>query len=245
MLSSIPESRLPLPSIVRGNAPILQSVSDSAVEWETLPRERVSFDSDRGSSIIGHQLTLAQVSILLLLGPRTRIRGYCLRMVRNHSSNFSQTKKNDAETSRSRTQARPYPRPLLRMSYHATAHSLTVSPHSMFMPEKSPSYPSIPSASPPLSHSTHSRDVAVRAQPANTRRWRQKRLRHHLGPTFRVRMYLGFARFHNTHILYLLSPASILPACSAVPPAGVLSRVSRIFQDAQDATVSQPQLVSS
>ena len=112
-----------------------------------------SFDSDR---IIDHQIALAQVSILLLLGPRTRIRGYCLRMVCNHSSNFSQTKKNDAETGRSRTQARPYARPLLHMSYHPTAHYLTVSPHSiMSMPEKSPSFPPISSASPPLSHSTH------------------------------------------------------------------------------------------
>ena len=159
-------------------------------------------------------------------------------MVRNHSSNFSQTKKNDVETSRSRTQARPYARPLLHMSYHPTAHSLTVSPHSiMSMPEKSSSYPSIPSASPPLSHSTHRAMLrCVRSRQTHgdgdRRGCAVVSVRHFV--------YVCTLDLHaSTTRIYSLSPASILPACSAVPSAALLSRVSRIFQH---ATVSQPQL---
>ncbi|KAN0129127.1 hypothetical protein V8E53_013123, partial [Lactarius tabidus] len=48
-LPSTSETRLP-PSISRSAQPVPHSVSDSAVERETPPRQRVSFDSDRGSS---------------------------------------------------------------------------------------------------------------------------------------------------------------------------------------------------
>ena len=160
-------------------------------------------------------------------------------MVRNHCSNFSQTKKNNAETSRSRTQARPYARPLLHMSYHPTAHPLTVSPHSiMSMPEKSPSYPSIPSASPPLSHSTHR--VMLRCMRSRqTHGDRDRRGLAIISVRHFVYMYVCTLDPHaSTTRIYSLPPASILPACSAVPPA-VFSRVSRIFQH---ATVLQPQL---
>ena len=59
-------------------------------------------------------------------------------------------------------QARPYARPLIDMSYHPCAHSLTVSPHSVVsIPARSNLYLPIPSASTPLCHSTLSRDAAV------------------------------------------------------------------------------------
>jgi len=50
-LPSTSQTRLPSPPVLRAAPPITHSVSDSAVERETLSRQRVSFDSDRGSSI--------------------------------------------------------------------------------------------------------------------------------------------------------------------------------------------------
>ena len=100
MLSSTLESHLPSPPVVRGKVPILQSVSDSGVEWSGRHHHENAFCLTVTDD---HQLALAQVSTLLLLDSRTRIRGYCVQMVCSHSPSFSQMKKNDAETSHSRT----------------------------------------------------------------------------------------------------------------------------------------------
>ena len=73
-LPSTSETRLPSPLAVRSAMPIHQSVSESAVE-----RGHRSDNAFRLIVIGDHPLALAQVSILLLLlGSRTRIQGYCI-----------------------------------------------------------------------------------------------------------------------------------------------------------------------
>ena len=58
--------------------------------------------------------------------------------------------------------APPHAHPLLHISYHPSAHSLTVSPRLVVsIPARIPSYPSIPSASTLLYRSTPSRVASV------------------------------------------------------------------------------------
>ena len=160
LLSSTSESRLPLPPVVRGNLLIFQSVSDSAVEQETSPRVRVSFDSDRESSTSPRPSKYSSV---------VRFQNAYLWVLHSNGlQSFTQFLPDEKERRREQVvhaRAHPYARPLPHMSDPSCSHSLTVSPRSVVsIPAKSPSYPSIPSPSPPLSHSTHSWDATTRAQ---------------------------------------------------------------------------------
>ena len=75
-LPSTSEMRLPSPPVLRATQPIPHSVSDSAVERETPSRQRVSFDSDRGSSTSPRPSKYSSI-----VGCRIRIPVYVLRCI--------------------------------------------------------------------------------------------------------------------------------------------------------------------
>jgi hypothetical protein len=77
-LPSTSETRLP-PSISRGAQPVPHSVSDSAVERETPPRQRVSFDSERGPSTSPRPSKYS-----FFAGSRMRIQGCCGQVFAAH-----------------------------------------------------------------------------------------------------------------------------------------------------------------
>ena len=81
------------------------------------------------------------------------------------------TRKNSAETSRSRTSSPVRSSPV---RYHPCAHFLTVSPHLVAMLVKSPSSPSIPSDFTPRCHSILSRDPSLRARRKHTEQRRRR-----------------------------------------------------------------------
>ncbi|KAN0131265.1 hypothetical protein V8E53_010969, partial [Lactarius tabidus] len=87
-LTSTSETRLP-PSVSCGDQPVPYSVSDSAVDREIPPRQRVSFDSDRRSSASPRPTYTGD-------SPHKQ-QGY------RHSPKVSQTQKNSAKSSHSCT----------------------------------------------------------------------------------------------------------------------------------------------
>ncbi|KAI9455783.1 hypothetical protein BJY52DRAFT_1278584 [Lactarius psammicola] len=117
-LPSTSETRLPLPPVLRAAPPIPHSVSDSAVERETSSRQRVSFDSDRGSSTTSprqnhRQLPATSEPILpsahgsaftsLVARAHESVHGRLLhdsphKQGHGHSRKVSQSQKNSAES---------------------------------------------------------------------------------------------------------------------------------------------------
>ena len=239
LLSSTSESRLPLPPVVRGNLLIFQSVSDSAVERETSPRVRVSFDSDRESSTSPRPSKYSSV---------VRFQNAYLWVLRSNGlQSFTQFLPDEKEGRREQVvhaRAHPYARPLPHMSDPSCSHSLTVSPRSVVsIPAKSPSYPSIPSPSPPLSHSTHSRDATARAQQTHGDGDVEEAAtlsRSDISCTCACLPLFGSARFHSMHIFVCdMPPRQFYLHVQVRLPSQHFSRVSRRKRLGRDLNFSE------
>ena len=240
MLSSTLESHLPSPPVVRGKVPILQSVSDSGVEWSGRHHHENAFCLTVTDD---HQLALAQVSTLLLLDSRTCIRGYCVHMVCSHSPSFSQMKKNDAETSHSRTGSpvrSPSPSHIISSRRTFFDHFSTIC---RVYSREEPFYPSIPSASPPLSHSTHSRDATARAQQTHGDGDVEEAAtlsRSDISCTCACLPLFGSARFHSMHIFVCdMPPRQFYLHVQVRLPSQHFSRVSRRKRLGRDLNFSE------
>ncbi|KAH9007697.1 hypothetical protein EDB83DRAFT_700068 [Lactarius deliciosus] len=252
---STSETRLPSPPALHAAQPMHHSVSDSAVERET-SRQRVSFDSDRGSSTSPRpnhrQLPTASEPILpgshgsafasLLARAHDSVHGHRLhdspqRQGHGHSRKASQSQKNSAE---SPTQSRS----------RSPSPSRAVSPLRTFLDRFSPlgrvysrEEPFIP-IDPfqfhfSLSFKLFARCFGARAQPGDVEEGTPAS-QTDVSCTCPCVPFFGSARFHSVHIVaFDMLPRQLYLHTQLRLPSLYFSRVARIIQD---AAVSRPEL---
>ncbi|KAH9027954.1 hypothetical protein EDB85DRAFT_2074698 [Lactarius pseudohatsudake] len=247
-LPSTSETRLPSPPALHAAQPMHHSVSDSAVERET-SRQRVSFDSDRGSSTSPRpnhrQLPTASEPILpgshgsafasLLARAHDSVHGHRLhdspqRQGHGHSRKASQSQKNSAE---SPTQSRS----------RSPSPSRAISPLRTFLDRFSPlgrvysrEEPFMP-IDPFQFHFSLSLHLFARCFGAQEGTPASQT---DVSCTCPCVPFFGSARFHSVHIVaFDMLPRQMYLHTQLRLPSLYFSRVARIFQD---AAVSRPEL---
>ncbi|KAF8256363.1 hypothetical protein EI94DRAFT_1711735, partial [Lactarius quietus] len=256
-LPSTSETRLPSQTVMRAAMPMPHSVSDSAVERETPPRQRVSFDSDKASSTSPRpnhrQLPSTSEPILssthgsaftsLLARAHESVHGRVLhdsshKPGHGHSRKASQTQKTSAESSHSGSPARS-PSPSRAISPLRTFFD-RFSPLGRVYSREEPFIPIDPFRfHSSLSLNPFARCCGPRAQHVDIEEATPSS-HSDISCTCACVPLFGSARFHSAHIFaFDMLPRQFYLHAQLRLPSLYFSRVSRIFQD---AAVSRPEL---